>query len=613
MVANRISKPFTLVICEKFDSAARIARALGKDKVRFVFLDGIRFLEAFSDNGQHYVMCSAIGHLYGLTNVTRSFNIYPTFDIDWVPLYSKRSQLKKLRLLIKTISEISKSAANFVHACDYDQEGEVIGYNILEYACNQKYDKCFRAKFSTLTDEEIRSSFGNLSSPNRGLAEAGRCRHVIDFIYGVNLSRALLHSFRIKSKDRFHSMSIGRVQGPTLAFVVRKEIEIKKHIPVPYWVLSATFKKNGQIVKASYIKEKVATLTEANSVFNNCIGKTGLVKELKEEKVIVDPPSPFSIGDLQREAYRLFSISPKNTLSITERLYLNALISYPRTSSQRLPATINYNAILSNLSRINEIYDGFARFLFSKNKSLSPTNGEGEDPAHPAIFPTGVRPKRTLNDPELRVYDLIVKRFFATFGDPFTILDTTLLIEVNDKYIFKTQGKKQLDKGWTHFYQPYFKLEETVFPILKSHDILEHDTITILDKFTHAPARFNPSSLLQTMVREIIGTKSTRADIIEILKSRNYIYSHKNGTFEATALGMVVIDLLEKYAPEIISTRFTRIMEGQLGDIESRQDNYASVIKYAVTSLIESLIRLKRNESEIGLRISNAAKLLSTR
>ena len=613
MVANRISKPFTLVICEKFDSAARIARALGKDKVRFVFLDGIRFLEAFSDNGQHYVICSAIGHLYGLTNVTRSFNIYPTFDIDWVPLYSKRSQLKKLRLLIKTISEISKSAANFVHACDYDQEGEVIGYNILEYACNQKYDKCFRAKFSTLTDEEIRSSFGNLSSPNRGLAEAGRCRHVIDFIYGVNLSRALLHSFRIKSKDRFHSMSIGRVQGPTLAFVVRKEIEIKKHIPVPYWVLSATFKKNGQIVKASYIKEKVATLTEANSVFNNCIGKTGLVKELKEEKVIVDPPSPFSIGDLQREAYRLFSISPKNTLSITERLYLNALISYPRTSSQRLPATINYNAILSNLSRINEIYDGFARFLFSKNKSLSPTNGEGEDPAHPAIFPTGVRPKRTLNDPELRVYDLIVKRFFATFGDPFTILDTTLLIEVNDKYIFKTQGKKQLDKGWTHFYQPYFKLEETVFPILKSHDILEHDTITILDKFTHAPVRSNPSSLLQTMVRETIGTKSTRADIIEILKSRNYIYSHKNGTFEATALGMVVIDLLEKYAPEIISTRFTRIMEGQLGDIESRQDNYASVIKYAVTSLIESLIRLKRNESEIGLRISNAAKLLSTR
>jgi DNA topoisomerase IA len=93
------------------------------------------------------------------------------------------------------------------------------------------------------------------------------------------------------------------------------------------------------------------------------------------------------------------------------------------------------------------------------------------------------------------------------------------------------------------------------------------------------------------------------------LKFRNYIYSHENGTIEATSLGIVVIELLEKYAPEIISTRFTRTMEGQLGDIEAGQDNYASVIKYAVNSLIESLILLKRNESEIGLRISNAAKL----
>jgi DNA topoisomerase-1 len=613
LISNRFSKPFTLVICEKFDSATRIARALGKDNVRIVSFDGIRFLEVFSDKGQHYIICSAIGHLYGLTDVTRSFNIYPTFDIDWVPLYSKRRQLKKLRLLIKTISEISKSATNFVHACDYDQEGEVIGFNILEYACKQKYDKCSRAKFSTLTDEEIRSSFDNLTSPNRRLAEAGRCRHVIDFIYGVNLSRALLHSFRIKGSNGFQNVSIGRVQGPTLAFVVRKEIEIKKHTPVPYWVLSATFKKNGQIVKASYIKEKVETLTEANSVFNSCVGKTGLVKELKVEKVTIDPPSPFSISDLQREAYRLFSISPKNTLSIAEGLYLNALISYPRTSSQKLPATINYNAILSNLSQINEIYHAFARLVFSKSKTVLPKNGEGEDPAHPAIFPTGVRPKRTLNHSESSVYDLIAKRFFATFGDPFTILDTTLLIAVSDKYIFKTQGKKLLERGWTNFYQPYFKFGETLLPILKSHDTLEQDTLTVLDKFTQAPARSNPSSLLQAMVRENIGTKSTRADIIDILKSRDYIYSHKNGTLEATTLGMVVIELLEKYAPEIISARFTRIMEGQLGDIEAGRNNYASVVKNAVNSLIESLILLKKNESDIGLKISSAAKLLSNK
>ena len=112
------------------------------------------------------------------------------------------------------------------------------------------------------------------------------------------------------------------------------------------------------------------------------------------------------------------------------------------------------------------------------------------------------------------------------------------------------------------------------------------------------------------MARENIGTKSTRADIIDILKSRNTFILIKMVQSKPTSLGIVVIELLEKYVPEIISTRFTRIMEGQLGDIEAGQDNYASVIKYAVNSLIESLILLKKNESDIGLRISNAMKLL---
>ena len=610
MIASRISKPFTLVICEKFDSATRIARALGKDNVRIVFLDEIKFLEAFSDRGQHYIICSAIGHLYGLVDITKGFNIYPTFDIDWAPVYSKRRRLKKLRLLIKTISEISESATNFIHACDYDQEGEVIGFNILEYACKRKYDKCFRAKFSTLTDEEIRSSFDNLLSPDRRLAEAGRCRHVIDFLYGVNLSRALLYSFRAESKDRFRNMSIGRVQGPTLAFVVRKEIEIREHIPIPYWVLLAIFEKDGLRINAYYKRGKVVTLSEANTVFNDCSGKTGLIKEIKTNKVTLYQPPPFNLGDLQKEAYRLFTITPKNTLSIAEGLYLNALISYPRTSSQRLPTTINYSKIISDLSQISSKYDDFARKLLSKNKSLSPRDGIGMDSAHPAIYPTGVNPNHKLNQMEFKVYDLIVKRFFATLGSPSTSLNTTLSIEVNDSYIFNAQGKKLLDQGWTYFYQSYSKLGESVVPILKKGDILKNIMITILEKFTQAPTRFNPSTLLQRMEREKIGTKSTRADIIDILNTRNYITSDKNDMIEGTELGIVVIEALEKYAKEIISTKFTKIMESHLEEIEAGKDNYASIIDYAVNSLIESLILFRKNEPEIGAKIAKAAKLL---
>ena len=112
------------------------------------------------------------------------------------------------------------------------------------------------------------------------------------------------------------------------------------------------------------------------------------------------------------------------------------------------------------------------------------------------------------------------------------------------------------------------------------------------------------------MEREKIGTKSTRADIIDILNTRNYITSDKNDMIEGTELGIVVIEALEKYATEIISTKFTKIMESHLEEIEAGKDNYASIIDYAVNSLIESLILFRKNEPEIGAKIANAAKLL---
>jgi DNA topoisomerase-1 len=137
--------------------------------------------------------------------------------------------------IVKSISEASKRATRFIHACDYDQEGEVIGYNILQYARKFKYEESLRPKFSTLTDQEIMESFDNLLKPSRVLAEAGRSRHMFDFIYGVNLSRDLSQLFKVGSNvKQYHNLSIGRVQGPTLLFVVHKEMDIRIHIPDPY-------------------------------------------------------------------------------------------------------------------------------------------------------------------------------------------------------------------------------------------------------------------------------------------------------------------------------------------------------------------------------------------
>ena len=140
--------PYTLVVCEKPDAARRIAHALGNSSLKEIRVQPPVF-SITDHNNQQYVVCSAIGHLYGLVDVNRNRSVYPVFDVKWAPTATRSEQI------IKSISLLSQKATRYVDACDYDQEGEVIRYNILQYACNNEYENSLRAKFSTLTDEEI--------------------------------------------------------------------------------------------------------------------------------------------------------------------------------------------------------------------------------------------------------------------------------------------------------------------------------------------------------------------------------------------------------------------------------------------------------------------------
>jgi DNA topoisomerase-1 len=260
-LSRTLKPPYVLVVCEKASAAARIAQALGTSS--FEKISGLKaevekkslslpaVFSATTKKGLRFVICSSIGHLYGLVDVNGNRSLYPVSDIKWMPIKKSGNEKDKKTYalseqVINLISNLSRDATSFIHACDYDQEGEVIGYNILEYACDHKYEKSMRAKFSTLTDEEIRNSFSCLLQPSRRLAEAGRSRHMIDFIYGINLSRGLTQSFKMSNEGkRYYNFSLGRVQGPTLAFVVDKEISIKKHSPAPYWTISAQFERSG--------------------------------------------------------------------------------------------------------------------------------------------------------------------------------------------------------------------------------------------------------------------------------------------------------------------------------------------------------------------------------
>ncbi|MEO9362737.1 MAG: DNA topoisomerase I [Nitrososphaera sp.] len=594
---------YTLVVCEKPDAARRIASALGGARETRAAGGVSVFDVAYA--GRDYKVCSASGHLYGVSDRTKNRSVYPVLDLEWAPIDDeKKGKGVRAARFISAISLLARGADSFIHACDYDQEGEVIGHSILEYACSGKYEKSLRARFSTLTDDEVREAFATLARPSRGLAEAGRSRHMLDFIYGVNLSRALAQSFKAGSNNKgYRNLSIGRVQGPTLAFVADRETEIRLHVPDPYWVLTADFEKNGQVVHARYEKPKVEKLAEARAIVDACTGRDGAVSQVSARKSTLRPPAPFNTGDLQREAYRLFRLSPGYTLAIAEKLYLRALISYPRTSSQKLPVSINYAKILSGLAGVS-LYSQPARMLLSRGR-LVPSEGPMTDPAHPAIYPTGVAPR--LSGLEFKVYDLIAKRFLATFGDPAVTERTDVSINVNN-HAFLAEGRAVLYDGWMALYRPYVSLEQSALPALHEGDVLANRQVAMEEKFTQPPWRYSQASLLARMEEEKIGTKATRADTIATLFKRNYVAAaKKGGGIEATDLGFAVVESMREHAPAIVSTELTRSMEEQLEGVERGEKEPADVIGYAVERLVESLATFREQGAAIGKQIGSAA------
>jgi len=288
-------------------------------------------------NGKKIVVVCAVGHLFTLTQKITGSKV-PIFDIGWVPNFMVRKQDFTKRYY-DTILRLVKDASEITVATDYDIEGEVIGLNAVRFICGQ--EDANRMKFSTLTDKELNDAYEKKSpNINWGHAIAGETRHYLDWFYGINLSRALMNA--IKTTGAFRIMSIGRVQGPTLNLIVQKEKQIQAFKSKPYWQVYITI-KNSHELELKHNKD-IFDKKELEK-FENFVGKTAEAKTDKKEQII-PPNPPFDLTSLQTEAYKLFGLTPTRTLQIAQSLYLAGIISYPRTSSQKLPDSIGYQEIL---------------------------------------------------------------------------------------------------------------------------------------------------------------------------------------------------------------------------------------------------------------------------
>jgi DNA topoisomerase-1 len=589
---------YTLVICEKPDAARRISHALSGGESRSEQVEGTTVFR-FKRKGEEFVVCAAQGHLYDVSDPAGERTVYPVFDVEWYSSDLVDDDRASAARRISAVRKLALGASKFVNACDFDVEGETIGYNLLRYACGGKEKGAFRATFSTLTEEDLVKAFDDLKPhAGLGLARAGRARHAIDFVWGVNLSRALSQS-ALGSGHRYRTISVGRVQGPTLGFLVEKEREIRTFVPVPYWKASGIFERDGMKLTAEYARDRIETRESAEKIREECVGREAAAATVRRNTVQVGPPVPFNIGDLQKEAYRAFGYTPSRTLQIAERLYLGAHISYPRTGSQRLPPSIGYRGIIEGLGRIPEYSTHAAELLKAE---LKPVQGAKSDAAHPAVHPTGEKPKRPLDASESAVFDLVVRRFLAAFAPPARRELTEAALAVGE-HEFRLTGGRTVFPGWMRYYGRYAGYRDVNVPLISEGDRFRVVGITLEEKFEQSPSRYNQSSLLEKMDREGIGTKATRADIIATLVERGYVSGE---SMEVSDLGLSIIETMAAHAPSIISTELTREIEGKLERVEGGTGGEAEVLRETVRSVVGQLVELSANEEAVGREIDSA-------
>ncbi len=533
-----------LIIAEKPSVAADIARALG----------GFTRHQDYYESDD-YVLSSAVGHLLQLSNpveVARgkwSFAhlpmIPPAFEVEPI---DKRSE-ERLKLLAKLIKR--KDVTELINACDAGREGELIFRYIVQYTKARQPIK--RLWLQSMTPAAIREAFEQLRSDAEmhRLEEAARSRAEADWLVGINGTRAMT---AFNSKDGgFFLTTVGRVQTPTLALVVEREEKIQQFVPRDYWEVRATFgckagAYEGRWFDPEFRKrdddpdaraERLWDRGKAEAIVAACRGKTGTVEEEAKPSTQA-APLLFDLTSLQREANARFGFSAKTTLALAQALYeRHKVLTYPRTDSRALPE--DYLKVAKQtvdvVGRLRD-YAPFAQAI-QKNGWIKPNkrvfdNAKVSD--HFAIIPTLQEPKH-LSEAELRIYDLVVRRFLAIFFPAAEYLVTTRITTVVE-HRFKTEGKVLVEPGWLAVYGKQAQEEQTLVKV-EPGERVKTEAIEAVGLQTRPPPRYNEATLLSAMegagklvddedLRAAmegkgLGTPATRAAIIEGLITEQYL------------------------------------------------------------------------------------------
>ena len=583
-----------LVLAEKPKVASKIAESFGDYETEKHH--GVTNYHVSVKN-QNLIISPAVGHIFNLEDTSEEWS-YPVLESEWKPIFEVNDSAGYVKKYYRNLEKISSKCEEYVNACDYDLEGSVIGYTVLTRIAEVPPSKISRMKFSTLTKSDLQESFDQIEEFDSGMAYAGVARHKLDFYYGVNLSRALMKS--VQENDRYEKLSTGRVQGPALKLLAEREREIQDFDPETYWEMYVETPQGRaqwqdgdqdriwQESRKDSLKQKVASADKAEVV------------EVNRNRYKHKPPKPFNLTGLQKEASSQINLSPKQAQSAAQDLYEKGLISYPRTESQKLPPKIGYKSILNGLKNL-EFEEGEVSRIMQKDKRYT-TQGKKKDDAHPAIYPTGETPEGGLSSKQKRLYKLIVKRFFAVFGDAAERESVSTKFDIQGE-VFSSKSKYTVEENWYNLYRPFVNVSDDDKPGFSEGQVLAVQDVENPEKQTKPPNRYSKSRVVSEMEKRRLGTKATRAETVQSLYNRDFI---DGGRIEVTTLGMAIVRALEDYCPEILSEQLTRDFEQEMEEIKRGGKSHDEVIESAKSKLEDVLLNFKQHQADIGSELVDA-------
>ena len=566
-----------LVIAEKPSVAISIAKVIGATKKKDGYYEG---------NGYRISWC--IGHLIQMANPDSYDEKYAKWNMTDLPIIPKeymyevaKSTKKQFAILKKLMND--KEIDTVINACDAGREGESI-FRLVYNQVNCK-KKMKRLWISSMEDSAIKEGFDNLKDGKDydNLFESAQARAVADWLVGMNISR--LYSCLYQQ-----NYSVGRVQTPTLAMIVKRDDEIANFKKEKYYTVELS--TNGFTLSTDRIDDEVA----AEQLLNLVGDKIEITDVIQKEK-ITKPDLPFDLTTLQRECNKYFGYSAKQTLDYAQSLYEKKLITYPRTDSRCLTEDMIVSTV-NNILGKNDFDTGRIKTVFNSKKVTD----------HHAIIPTISSLKEDVSElppSEAKVYFLISDKFHASVGYPL-IENITKIVAEFGGFEFTSSGKVIKDEGFTKYLKEYKSQnnEDTELPDVIVGGVISIEDKEIKEKFTQPPKHFTEDTLLKSMEiagndalekgveveRKGLGTPATRAGIIENLIFKGFVERDKKNLV-ATHKGISLVTIL---SDSFKSAETTAKWEMELSDIaqgKSSKEEFLEEIENEIKEVVLTYIK----------------------